>query len=68
MTTNVGEIYYEVSADVAPLLQGQRQADKALDSMEQSFNKTNKAADALDTGLSRLSSAIKGVIAASAPR
>lgn len=68
MTTNVGEIYYEVSADVAPLLQGQRQADKALDSMEQSFNKTNKAADALDTGLSRLSSAIKGVIAASALR
>lgn len=68
MTTNVGEIYYEVSADVAPLLQGQRQADKALDSMEKSFNKTNKAADALDTGLSRLSSAIKGVIAASALR
>ena len=68
MTTNVGEIYYEVSAYVAPLLQGQRQADKALDSMEQSFNKTNKAADALDTGLSRLSSAIKGVIAASALR
>ena len=68
MTTNVGEIYYEVSADVAPLLQGQRQADKALDNMEQSFNKTNKAADALDTGLSRLSSAIKGVIAASALR
>ncbi|MEZ1330253.1 tape measure protein [Enterobacter asburiae] len=68
MTTNVGEIYYEVSADVAPLLQGQRQADKALDSMEQSFNKTNKAADTLDTGLSRLSSAIKGVIAASALR
>ncbi|MEC5692670.1 tape measure protein [Enterobacter hormaechei] len=68
MTTNVGEIYYEVSADVAPLLQAQRQADKALDNMEQSFNKTNKAADALDTGLSRLSSAIKGVIAASALR
>ncbi len=35
MTTNVGEIYYEVSADVAPLLQAQRQADKALDNMEQ---------------------------------
>lgn len=68
MTTNIGEIYYEVSADVAPLLQAQRQADKALDNMEQSFNKTNKAADALDTGLSRLSSAIKGVIAASALR
>ncbi|MGX5076024.1 tape measure protein [Enterobacter mori] len=68
MTTNVGEIYYEVSADVAPLLQAQRQADKALDNMEQRLNKTNKAADALDTGLSRLSSAIKGVIAASALR
>lgn len=68
MTTNVGDIYYEVSADVAPLLRGQSQADKALDSMEQSFNKTTKAADTFDTGLSKLSSAIKGLIAASALR
>lgn len=68
MTTNVGEIYYEVSADVAPLLQAQRQADKALDSMDQSFDKTTKSADALDSGLSKLSAAIKGVIAASALR
>lgn len=68
MTTNVGDIYYEISADVAPLLQGQQQADKALDSMERSFNKTTKAADTLDTGLSKLTSAIKGVIAASALR
>lgn len=64
MTTNVGDIYYEISADVAPLLQGQRQADKALDSMEQHFDKTSKAAGNLDTGLSKLSSAIKGIIAA----
>jgi len=68
MTTNVGDIYYEVSTDVAPLLQGQRQADKALDSMEQSFNKATKATDTLDTGLSKLSSVIKGLIAASALR
>lgn len=68
MTTNVGDIYYEISADVAPLLQGQQEADKALDSMERSFNKTTKAADTLDTGLSKLTSAIKGVIAASALR
>lgn len=68
MTTNVGDIYYEISADVAPLLQGQQEADKALDSMERSFNKTTKAADTLDTGLSKLTSAIKGVIAASVLR
>ena len=68
MTTNVGDIYYEISADVAPLLQGQQEADKALDSMERSFNKTTKAADTLDTGLSKLTSAIKGIIAASALR
>ncbi|HAH0497303.1 TPA: tape measure protein [Escherichia coli] len=68
MTTNVGDIYYEISADVAPLLQGQQEVDKALDSMERSFNKTTKAADTLDTGLSKLTSAIKGVIAASALR
>lgn len=68
MAEKAGEIYYDIEADVSGLLKAQRQADKALDNMEQSFNKTNKAADALDTGLSRLSSAIKGVIAASALR
>lgn len=68
MSTNVGEIYYEVGADVAPLLQGQRQADRALDSMEQSFDKTNRASQNLDTGLSKLATTIKGVIAATALR
>lgn len=68
MSTNVGEIYYEVGADVAGLLQGQRQADRALDSMEQSFDRTNRASQDLDTGLSKLASTIKGVIAAAALR
>ncbi|HDR2790324.1 TPA: tape measure protein [Enterobacter asburiae] len=68
MSTNVGEIYYEVGADVAGLLQGQRQADRALDSMEQSFDRTNRASQNLDTGLSKLASTIKGVIAAAALR
>ncbi|ELK1314920.1 tape measure protein [Escherichia coli] len=68
MSTNVGEIYYEVSADVAGLIQGQRQADRALDSMEESFNSTNRASENLDTGLTKLAATIKTVIAAAALR
>lgn len=68
MPTNVGEIYYEVSADVAGLIQGQRQADRALDSMEESFNSTNRASENLDTGLTKLAATIKTVIAAAALR
>ncbi|WP_436875799.1 tape measure protein [Siccibacter turicensis] len=68
MSTNVGEIYYEVDADVAGLIQGQRQADRALDSMEQSFDRTNRASQTLDSGLSKLAATIKGVIAAAALR
>jgi len=68
MSTNVGEIYYEVSADVAGLIQGQRQADRALDSMEESFNSTNRASENLDTGLTKLATTIKTVIAAAALR
>lgn len=68
MSTNVGEIYYEVSADVAGLIQGQRQAERALDSMEESFNSTNRASENLDTGLTKLAATIKTVIAAAALR
>lgn len=68
MSTNVGEIYYEVSADVAGLIQGQRQAGRALDSMEESFNSTNRASENLDTGLTKLAATIKTVIAAAALR
>lgn len=68
MSTNVGEIYYEISADVAGLIQGQRQAERALDSMEDGFNSTNRASENLDTGLTKLAATIKTVIAAAALR
>ncbi len=68
MSTNVGEIYYEVSADVAALLDAQQQAEDALDSMQNSFDSTNNASENLDSGLNKLAATIKGVIAAAALR
>lgn len=68
MATNVGEIYYEVDMELGALLTGQRQADKALNDLEKSFEKTNKSSQSLDTGLTKLASTIKAVIAASVLR
>lgn len=68
MSTNVGEIYYEVSADVAALLDAQQQAEDALDSMQNSFDSTSNASENLDSGLNKLAATIKGVIAAAALR
>lgn len=68
MSTNVGDIYYEVSADVAALLDAQQQAEDALDSMQNSFDSTNNASENLDSGLNKLAATIKGVIAAAALR
>nr|DAM38408.1 MAG TPA: tail length tape measure protein [Caudoviricetes sp.] len=68
MATNVGDIYYEVDMELGALLTGQRQADKALNDLEKSFEKTNKSSQSLDTGLTKLASTIKAVIAASVLR
>lgn len=68
MTTKVGDIYYEVDMELGALLTGQRQADKALNDLEKSFEKTNKSSQSLDTGLTKLASTIKAVIAASVLR
>lgn len=68
MATNVGEIYYEVDMELGALLTGQRQADKALNDLEKSFEKTSKSSQSLDTRLTTLAATIKTVIAASVLR
>lgn len=68
MSTSMGEIYYEVDMELGALLTGQRQADKALNDLGKSFEKTNKSSQSLDTGLTKLASTIKAVIAASVLR
>lgn len=48
----VGEIYYEVSADVADLIQGAKQAQKAIDSLESTAKQSSKGFDTLEKGAS----------------
>ncbi len=65
---NVGGIYYEIKADTHALLQADKQVQDVTGSMEDGFKKADKSADSLNTGLSKLASTIKLVIAASTLR
>lgn len=65
---NVGGIYYEIKADTHALLQADKQVQNVTSSMEDGFKKADKSADSLNTGLSKLASTIKLVIAASTLR
>lgn len=49
MAEKVGEIYYEVGADIAPLLQGAKQVDYALDGMGDSAERTSGRVKRLDS-------------------
>ncbi|HBT8450750.1 TPA: tail protein (tape measure) [Klebsiella pneumoniae] len=55
---NVGGIYIEIEADVAKLLTGQQQANKALDSIGDNAQKTASQLNKLDT---QVSATAKGV-------
>lgn len=55
---NVGGIYIEIEADVAKLLTGQQQANKALDSIGDNAQKTANQINKLDT---QVSATAKGV-------
>lgn len=57
---NAGSIVYEVSADVAPLLQGGRQASKALEQMEGSLNRSVDQFKKLDTQVSATAKGVSG--------
>lgn len=55
---NVGRVYIEIEADVAKLLTGQQQANKALDSIGDNAQKTASQLNKLDT---QVSATAKGV-------
>lgn len=49
MTEKVGEIYYEVGADIAPLLQGAKQVDATLSDMGDSADRASGRVKRLDS-------------------
>ncbi|RDA68357.1 tail protein (tape measure) [Hafnia paralvei] len=54
---NVGSIVYEVGMDVAPLLQGTKQAEKALDNLDATAQASSKGMDTLDQSSSNTGTA-----------
>ncbi|EHB1396330.1 tape measure protein [Salmonella enterica subsp. enterica serovar Havana] len=64
MAQNVGDIEYVIKADTAQLLRADKQVVNVTNSMELGFKKADKSADALNTGLTKLASTLKLVIAA----
>ncbi|MCK7278857.1 tape measure protein [Enterobacter hormaechei] len=64
MAQNVGDIEYVIKADRAQLLRADKQVVNVTNSMESGFKKADKSADALNTGLTKLASTLKLVIAA----
>lgn len=54
----VGEIYYEVSADVADLIQGAKQASTALDGMGKGADKASGNMDGLERSASKTGKAV----------
>lgn len=58
MAEKVGEIYYEVGADIAPLLQGSSQANDALDAMSKDADKASGNMDGLERAASKTGKAV----------
>lgn len=56
---NVGGIYYTVSADTAPLVNGGKKVNDVLDSMDKRFNSTDKAASKTELQLTKTASATR---------
>lgn len=63
---NVGDIEYTVSVETQQSISAAQQFDKQMDQVQDSARKTDKELGKLDTGFSKLATAIKGVIAVSA--
>ncbi|EMM3114062.1 tape measure protein [Enterobacter hormaechei] len=64
MAENVGDIEYVIKADTAQLLRADKQVVNITNNMESGFKKADKSADSLNTGLTKLASTLKLVIAA----
>lgn len=58
MSEKVGEIYYDVGADIAPLLQGSTQAKAALDSMGKGADKASNSMDGLERSAQKTGKAV----------
>lgn len=65
---NVGNIEYTVSVETQQSITAAQQFDKQMDQVQDSARKTDRELGKLDTGFSKLATAIKGVIAVSALR
>lgn len=53
MAENVGSIYYTVEADTSSLVNGANAADRSLDSMQGSMQRTDATAGKLQTRMTR---------------
>ncbi|MCF3988070.1 tape measure protein [Pseudomonas aeruginosa] len=59
MAENVGSIYYTVEADTSSLVNGANAADRSLDSMQGSMQRTAATAGKLQTRMTRVAGAVR---------
>src|SRR5690606_13893756 len=59
--TNVGAIYYEVSADTEKLLSSVAPVDKSLDGLNKTFSRTDKAANQAQFQMTKTAAAVKNL-------
>lgn len=59
MAENVGSIYYTVKADTSSLVNGANAADRSLDSMQGSMQRTDATAGKLQTRMTRVAGAVR---------
>lgn len=64
--SNLGTITYTTNIETAQLVSGTKAADKQLDSLQGSFDRTDKAAQQLGGGLNKLATSIAGVLSVAA--
>lgn len=64
--SNLGTITYTTNIETAQLVSSTKVADKQLDSLQGSFDKTDKASQQLGGGLSKLATSIAGVLSVAA--
>ena len=64
--SNLGTITYTTNIETAQLVSSTKVADKQLDGLQQSFDKTDKASQQLGGGLSKLATSIAGVMSVAA--
>lgn len=64
--SNLGTITYTTNIETAQLVAATKTADKQLDSLQGSFDKTDKASQQLGGGLNKLATSIAGVLSVAA--